>query len=174
METRLLLPRIVTAPQLPNKVMVLLLPLIVTEFPLQVNVWVRSFSFTTMGLPPPGGGGGSVGGGGCVGGGTGVAVGSGVVVKVGVTVAGTVAVAELVAVGVRIGVTEGVAVGVTLPVGIGVGEGGTQIGPAVTPMPTSGPFTPTCVVPIAQCPFTATVKTPCSNPAPTAHLSPVK
>ena len=37
-ETQLLLPRIVTGPQLPNKVMVLLLPLIVTDWPLQVNV----------------------------------------------------------------------------------------------------------------------------------------
>jgi hypothetical protein len=74
METQLLLPRIVTAPQLPNKVMVLSLPLIVTELPLQVNVWVWLFSVTTMGLPPPGGG-GSCGGGGCVGGGSGVAVG---------------------------------------------------------------------------------------------------
>jgi hypothetical protein len=62
-ETQLLLPRIVTAPQLPNKVMVLALPLIVTEFPLQVNVRVWSFSVTTMGLPSPGGGTGvSVGG----------------------------------------------------------------------------------------------------------------
>jgi hypothetical protein len=68
-ETQLLLPRIVTVPQLPNKVMVLSLPLIVTEFPLQVNVRVWLFSFTTMGLPPAGGG----GGGGCVG--SGVAVG---------------------------------------------------------------------------------------------------
>ena len=157
-ETQLLLPRIVTAPQLPNKVMVLLLPLIVAEFPLQVNVRVWSLSLTTMG-PPPGGGGGGTGvevGGACV------VVGSGVGVKVGVTVGDTVAVAE------------GVAVGVTLPVGVSVGEGGSQIGPAVVPKPISGPFTATCVVPTAQWPFTVTVKTPCTNPVPISHLTPVK
>ena len=83
-------------------------------------------------------------------------------VKVGVNVADTVAVAEI------------VAVGVTLPVGRGVGESGTQMGPAVRPIPTSGPFTPTWVGPTVQWPLTVTVKIPCSNPAPTCHLTPVK
>ena len=58
----------------------------------------------------------------------------------------------------RLGVTEGVGVGMTLSVGVGVGEGDTQIGPAVRPIPTSGPVTPTCVVPMAQWPFTVTTK----------------
>ena len=39
-ETQLPLPRTDTAPQLPNRVIALLLPLMVTEFPLQVNVRV--------------------------------------------------------------------------------------------------------------------------------------
>jgi hypothetical protein len=39
-ETQFAFPRIVTAPQLPSKVIELLLPLIVTEFPLQENVRV--------------------------------------------------------------------------------------------------------------------------------------
>ena len=88
--------------------------------------------------------------------------------------ADTVAVAEIVAVGVRLGVIEGVGVGTTLPVGVGVGEGGTQMGPAVRPIPTSGPFTPTWVVPMAQWPSSVTVKTPSTNPVPTSHLTPVK
>ena len=74
--------------------------------------------------------------------------GIGVAAKVGLIVTDIVAVAVIVAVGVKTGVIEGVAVGVTLPTGVGVG--GTQMGPADKPSPTSGPFTPICVMPMLQ------------------------